>query len=265
MNSELQAHFDREMRVQLEYPEARKEVIETPGGGMLVRFIRPAPGMNFISYARAAEDELDALIEAQVERLRPLGQRFEWIVYDHDPLPALKQKLEAQGFACDGPSPILVLDLAGAPPALLAPVQADVREISSREGLETVISVLERVYSGSNFGWMRGRLGLHLEIPGYLKLYAVWAEGEPVCTGWTYFYPNSVFAGLWGGATVAEFRGRGLYTALLAARVQEAIRRRRRYMFLDASEMSRPIVQKHGFQILDWTCAYEYQRENHKD
>lgn len=254
---EQQELFDREMRVQIIYPEARKEVIETPGGGTLVRFIRPAPGMNFISYVRAPEDELDALIEAQVEYLLPLGQPFEWNVYDHDTPPSLKQKLEAHGFACDGKSPILALDLEAAPPALLEPVRADVREISTREGLETVIAVLERVYNRS-FAWMRARLGGHLEIPGFLKLYAAWADGQPVCAGWIYFYPNSVFAGLWGGATVPHFRRRGLYTALLAARVQEAIHLKRRYIFLDASDMSRPIAQKHGFRLLDWACSYEY-------
>jgi len=69
------------------------------------------------------------------------------------------------------------------------------------------------------------------------------------------FHPRSSFASLWGGSTVPERRRRGLYTALLAVRAQEARRRGYRFLTIDASPMSRPICEKHGFQFL--TCAHE--------
>ncbi len=66
------------------------------------------------------------------------------------------------------------------------------------------------------------------------------------------FYDGrSPFASLWGGSTLASHRKRGFYTALLAVRVQEAIRRGARYLTIDASPMSRPIVARFGFVHLD--------------
>jgi hypothetical protein len=251
--AELQAQFDREMRINITYPEARKETIAVPGGGVVVRFLRD-PGMSFISYAQASPRALDALIEAQTVELRAHGRPFEWLTCEHDH-PAVQARLEAYGYTCEEPAPILVLDLREAPEQLTQPPRADVRRLSGAEGLETIIGVMQRVYGGS-FDWMRGRMGQHLTIPGYLSLWAAFVDQAPASAGWIYFYPDSAFAGIWGGSTVAERRGNGLYTALLAARTREAIARGRRYLFISASEMSRPIVERLGFKLL--TVEYSW-------
>jgi GNAT superfamily N-acetyltransferase len=112
---------------------------------------------------------------------------------------------------------------------------------------------------GANFGWMRQRMGDHMAIPGYLSIFVAYVDQRPACAGWTYFHPNSQFAGLWGGSTLPEYRKRGLYTAVLAARVQEAIQRGYRYLTIEAGPMSRPIVATHGFQLLTMTASYGWK------
>lgn len=252
--------YDQDQRITIEYPEACKETLPAPSPypqPMLVRFIRPAPGMNMILYSRVDETRLDQVIAEQVAYFRPMGQPFEWIVYDHDSPPSLKARLEAYGFQCDGPEPLMVLDLRQAPPALLAPVSYDVRSITQQEELEDLVQVMQQVYGG-DFGWIRRRLGSHLKLPEFLSVYIVYVGGRPACAGWIYFHPRSHFAGLWGGSTVAEHRRKGLYTALLALRVKEAIRRGYRYLTINASEMSRPIVSKYGFELLANEYSYRY-------
>lgn len=61
-------------------------------------------------------------------------------------------------------------------------------------------------------------------------------EGEPASIGWIDFGPGKPFSGLWGGETRAAFRRRGLYTALVASRVQEARARGVRYLAAAAGE-----------------------------
>jgi predicted acetyltransferase len=117
--------------------------------------------------------------------------------------------------------------------------------------------VLETVHGGS-YAWIRERLGMHMEIPGYISIYVAYVDQQPASTAWIYFYPGSPFAGLWAGATLEPYRGRGLYTALLATRAQEAMRREYRYLYLNASDMSQPIVKKLGFQAFATLRAYEY-------
>jgi hypothetical protein len=56
----------------------------------------------------------------------------------------------------------------------------------------------------------------------------------------------------------APGRNRGLYTALVAAWLKEAIQRGRKYMFVDALPTSEPILRKRGFQRLTDTQSFIY-------
>jgi predicted acetyltransferase len=69
---------------------------------------------------------------------------------------------------------------------------------------------------------------------------------------------------MWGGATLATHRGKGYYTALVAARLQEAMQRGARFLFIDASPMSRPILERRGFVFLGFSkpCVFRlYHRD----
>jgi hypothetical protein len=251
--SEILARYDRQMRQNLEIPGTERQV-----AGRVVRILRAAPGMNFIPYSRLTLENAGAAIAEQVAFLRARGQPFEWRVYDHDPPPDLVQRLEAHGFEVGGWEPLLVLEVDAAPDALLRPVTLDVRRLTERAQLEDVIRVEAQVWGG-DFGWMRQRLGDHLDVPGYLSVYAAYVDGAPVSAAWTYFHLLSEFAGLFGGSTLPEQRGRGLYTALLATRVQEARRRGVRFLLIEPSTMSEPIVRQHGFKLLARTNSCEWR------
>ncbi len=250
---EILALFDRQQRIEIEYPDMRKEVLPH-----VTRFVRPAPGMSFILHSRLNESNADAAIQEQIAYFTQRDQPFEWKVYDYDTPPDLRDRLVAHGFEPDDPDAVMVLDMQAAPPTLLAPVEADVRRIAERDQLEDVIRVEEQVW-GRNFDWITTRLGNHLEIPGYLSVYVAYVDGQPACAGWVYYHRNSQFASLWGGSTVPAYRQKGLYTAVLARRVQEAVERGYRFLTIDASPMSRPIVAKHGFQLLTYAHACEWK------
>jgi hypothetical protein len=134
----------------------------------------------------------------------------------------------------------------------------DVRPIVQRDQLKDIIRVLEAVWGG-DFSWVSERLGAHLEIPGYLSAFAAYLQDRPVSVAWVYFPPGSQFASLWGGSTLVEQRGKGLYSALLARRVQEAIQRGRRYAFIEAGPESQPIVARRGFTQLTAEQDYEWK------
>jgi hypothetical protein len=55
---------------------------------------------------------------------------------------------------------------------------------------------------------------------------------------------------LYGGATLTAHRGKGLYQALVQARAMEARARGVRFLVVDTSPMSGPILQRHGFVFL---------------
>jgi hypothetical protein len=241
--------YDRYMRKEIEYPGVCRETF--PG---LVRFTRPAPGMNFISFSRLDEAELDSTIQEQVNYFLPLGQPFEWLVYEHDQPQTLKKRLLAHGFADDeDPDSVMVLDLQHYQPAPLDQTDMQIRKLDHRDQLADVISVEQQVLGGE-FSWIKKRLGDHLELPGYLSVYVTYIHEIPVSTGWIYFHPQNPFATLNGGATIPEYRQSGLYTALVNTRLREAQERGYRFISTGASPFSRPILEQNGFFLL--TVAY---------
>ena len=107
------------------YPEARKEITKD-----VVRFVRNAPGMNFIGFTFANEPELERVIDQELEYFVPMKQPFTWKVYDHDLLPSLGEKLIARDFISDDDrADVMVLDLKNASPHLFESGKADVRMI----------------------------------------------------------------------------------------------------------------------------------------
>jgi hypothetical protein len=252
-NHDLLTLYDTQLRIEIEYPGVRKEAFP-----QLVRFIKPAPGMNFIAYSRLDESNLATVIQEQIAYFVPLTQPFSWHVYDHDSPPDLTRQLLAHGFAPDDdPDAVMVFEVQDASPALLQPVTLDVRRIAQRDQLDDVIRVETQVWGG-DFGWLKQRLGDHLEIPDYLSVYVTYVDGQPACSSWVYFHPHSQFASLFGGATLPAYRKRGLYTAALAVRVQEAMRRGYRWLSTGASSMSQPILAQNGFRLLTHAYAYEW-------
>jgi hypothetical protein len=248
--NDLLVRYDKDLRLRIMYPEARREITDN-----VVRFVRKAPGMNFVSFTFANESRLHQVIHQELDYFRPFDQPFTWKVYDHDLLPNLKEELVEHGFAPDDdPAAVMVLDVKNAPVSF-QPVPADIRRIDTVAGLQDVIYVLDKVWGGHNT-WVYERLGSHLEIPGYLSIYAAYIDDQPASIAWTYF-PRGEFATLFAGSTIAEFRKRGLYTSLLATRLKEIHTRGYRYAVVEAGAMSKPIVAKHGFQHL--TTVYDYK------
>src|SRR5512141_1096043 len=113
MNKSLLVQYDKDLRLRISYPEARKEITND-----VVRILRKAPGMNVVSFTFANEAKLDNVIDREVDYFTPLQQPFTWKVYDHDLLPSLKEKLASRGFASDDPADVMVLAVRNAPVAL---------------------------------------------------------------------------------------------------------------------------------------------------
>ena len=248
----LLVRYDKDLRLRISYPEARKEITKD-----VVRIIRKAPGMNVVSFTFANESRLDSVIDHEVNYFLPMQQPFTWKVYDHDPLPGIKDKLALRGFAGDDdPADVMVLDVKNAPASLFKPLKADIRRITDVDGLKDVIHVLDHVWGGHNT-WVNDRLGGHLKVPGYLSVYVAYVGDKPASVAWTYF-PGGHFATLFAGSTISEYRKQGLYTSLLSKRLQEIRERGYRFAVVETGSMSRPIVAKHGFQHLTTVHDYEW-------
>ena len=203
-----------------------------------------------VIYSQLNAADADATIQAQIDYFAELGCDFEWKHYDYDTPPDLKARLEVHGFELEETETIMALPLATAPAELLRPITHDVRRVHSLDELDAIKRIKEEVW-GEERDFVIQFLRLSLtQHPERMSIYIAYAGETPVSCGWLYVPEDNPFASLWGGSTLAAHRKQGFYTALLAVRVQEAIARGKAYLTIDASPMSRPIVERFGFMRL---------------
>lgn len=95
---------------------------------------------------------------------------------------------------------------------------------------------------------------------GECELWVAEANGEIISAGRIDPVAGTEFAGIWGGATLPKWRGRGIYRALTAARARTAIALGKRYIHSDSTEFSRPILERSGLVKVGTTTPYVRRR-----
>lgn len=251
---ELLARFDRQQRMDVTFNDT---VREEDGG--VVRHVPRFGNMGFILHAALTAQNADRIIAEQIRYFTNLGHSFEWKVYSHDEPADLSDRLAEHGFVLDERESVMVLDVQENPAVSAHASTLDIRRITEPAGVRDVATVEEAVWQHP-FDALTERLTHDLEeAPDAVRIYVAYADDAPVAAAWMYLHPGTDFASFWGGSTLAAFRKQGYYTGLLAVRAREAVAHGARFLTVDASDMSRPVLEKHGFVHLTNTYAYRYQ------
>lgn len=247
------AAYDRQLR--------RDATAEPPGrvdrDGRVVRSIDATGGWEGVIWSGLDAASADGQIARQQAFFAGRGRPFEWKHHDYDQPADLPARLLAAGFVAEEAEELMVAEVA----TLVAPPPADgfrVVEVDDAAGVDLVVAVHEQV-----FGVVRPELRAELlgqlagSPPGGAALAAM-AGGRPVSAARVTFAAGTDFASLWGGGTLPQWRGRGIYRALVAARGRLAAERGYRYLTVDALPPSRPILERLGFVRLATTTPYRW-------
>ncbi|GHI09932.1 GCN5 family acetyltransferase [Streptomyces cellostaticus] len=249
------ARYDQDMRegARPDGPGARIE-----RDGAVVRQVAGAQGWNGVVWSALDAASADRVIGAQIAYFTGLGRDFEWKLYGHDRPVDLASRLTAAGFRAEPEETLMIgevgrLALDTEPPAGIRFVQA-----TDAAGVNLVVDVHEKAF-GTDGTRLRHRLLDRLTSdPGTVVAVVALAGDEPVSAARMELVPGTRFAGLWGGGTVEAWRGRGIYRALVAHRARVASAHGYPYLQVDASPMSRPILERLGFHALSTTTPYLY-------
>ncbi|MEZ3181669.1 GNAT family N-acetyltransferase [Streptomyces pimonensis] len=249
------ALFDREMR-QGARPDGPGAEVERVGA--VARHTGPAHGWNGVLWSALEAADADAAIAEQIAHFAGFGRAFEWKLYGHDLPVDLGQRLVAAGFTPEPVETLMVGEVAGL--ALDAEPPAGVRivPVVDRAGADLVADVHERAFDADASGLRRHLRDRLAAEPDAVVAVVALAGDEPVSAARMELAPGTPFAGLWGGGTVRHWRGRGVYRALVAHRARVAADRGYRYLQVDASSQSRPVLERLGFVPLTTTTPYVY-------
>jgi GNAT superfamily N-acetyltransferase len=235
------------------------DVVETPP---FVLFINPSDDLRFYNYGVPVEP-MSRLQDGELASLRALFAahnrllRFEFI---EEAAPDLASAFAAAGLAEEGRNPLLVCTPNSFQPAPAVPglTMRQLTPESLRADLAAFISV-----QGQSFGEadrveatdaqiedLRRRSGLG----GHYLLGLV--DNYPVATG-AYTVPLDGFTELVGIATLADYRRRGVASALTAAMAQAAFRAGVQVAFMAAAdERAGRVYERVGFHLYATALAY---------
>jgi GNAT superfamily N-acetyltransferase len=215
----------------------------------IVRGIAKLGNRNAIVYSNFSAQETEVIIESEIDYFTKLRRSFEWKVYHHDQPADLLERLRQRGFEIGPEEALMILDLQALSPALLAPFPPSitVKSVEDERDIESFLRLEAEIWGAS----FTTREFLHFSLSDPLRrdrAFVAYLNEKPIGMGRVTAQLESQFAGLWGGSVLNEFRGRGVYRALLSARIRRAREfESTRYLRVDALPTSRPILEKYGF------------------
>ncbi|MET7459097.1 GNAT family N-acetyltransferase [Nonomuraea sp. NPDC005501] len=243
---EMLAAYDRQVRIS--QGERAGRVVRKAAEG----------GWNGILWSDLDEDTADAEIAAQVAYFTALKRSFEWKLYSHDRPADLAERLSAAGFAAEPEETLLAAEAAAMAAEPRLPEGVVLRPAEDPAGIELLMEAHEQAFGIPAPGLRDQLLRRLAERPESMAAVVAMAGDRPISGARVDLDPDTEFAGLFGGGTVVGWRGRGVYRALLAHRARVAVERGYRYLHVDASSESRPILLRLGFVPLGTTTPYVY-------
>jgi GNAT superfamily N-acetyltransferase len=252
---EILAIFNKEVRQDCEWTRMRREALPH-----LVRYILTdvGNGGGLISWSDLTINNVEETIQSQIDYFTALNVDFEWKYYSYDKPEDLPARLIAHGFKPEEPEALMVADINDLPAEFWTMDVSDVNRITTPEGVDAIVTMESEVWGRETSGFSSGMKYDLENHPNNISVFAVWQEERVASAAWTHYLPGTSFATLWGGSTLKQYRNRGLYSALVAVRAREARERGYRFLQVDASPNSQPILAKYGFRCLAYSTPYEW-------
>ena len=227
-------------------PVADTRVIERPGWWQVVTPSFAQGGMNDVACTELSEADADRVIDETIDSYVRLGIRFRWKVGPEVKPADLADRLARRGLKrSEGLA--MARAAAGAPEADPA-LSVEEVSLASLDDFNGVMAAGWGV-DAAPFAALHRRMVVDPARRNHLFLARI--DGTPAATATYAACGRSAY--LMGGVVLPAFRGRGLYRALVSARLRHAAARGLPLATTHAmAETSAPILARLGFETV---CA----------
>ena len=220
----------------------------------------PAGHFAMVESPDGLGEEPDAVIAGVRDFFAARGQRVEWKTYDYDEPADLGERLVTAGFVREDDEALVLGEAAPlADQDVELPAGVAVRAADGYDDFVRIRTMSETVW-GEEHAWVTESLYPDwVARPGSMDVVVVEESRDgPVLCAARGEYDASGFTGLWGGSTLPEWRGRGLYRATLLHRAKLGLERGKEYVRVDASPDSEPILRRLGLHRVATTTPYVF-------
>ncbi len=184
----------------------------------------------------------------------------EWKTRGHDVAPGLHEALVEHGFVPGEVESVMMGPAAGLAVDVELPEGVTLRRVTEEADVRAMSAMADEVFGDPVSDRRADDLLDRLRRDADVEIWVAEAEGRIVSAGRLEPVAGTEVAGIWGGATRPEWRGRGIYRALTAERARAALRLGKRYLQSDSTEFSRPILERSGLVRVTTTTPYEWSR-----
>ena len=253
-DAELLQAYDEQIRLWIPDPPPAGRTLTRIGPVLRVTGMGPN---GFISTARdlgVEGAELDALIAEHQAFYAARGESVEWKTRGHDLPASLPSRLAAAGFVPQERETLVLGEAAVVAGPTVLPAGVSLRRVHERVDLERLAAAQTEIWGG-DMSWLVDDLAVR-SSSDEAAVFIVEAGDEVVSSAWLTIRPGLDFAGLWGGSTAPQWRGRGIYRALVAHRATLAVERGVPLLQVDASDESLPILTRLGLRPVGTTTPY---------
>jgi GNAT superfamily N-acetyltransferase len=222
----------------------------------VTRYVSHEGGWNGVIWSDLDESTADDVIAEQILRFASVCEAWEWKHYSYDQPADLPRRLVAAGLTPQPEEALLVADVAELVLDPSTPSGVELRPVAAEADVAALVALQDEVFGVDHAAVGQAiRRGLARD-PSTVAAVIAWAGGAPVAAARVEFHYGTDFASLWGGGTLPVWRGRGIFRSLVAHRAAEAAARGFRYLQVDASEDSQPILERLGFVELARTTPF---------
>ncbi len=243
-------------RVRLAEPARRPGVVQDADGPVRRRYPeQPGTSYCLVECPEGLGEDAERWIARQVGFFADRGERFEWKLYSYDGPTDLPARLAAHGFTAGEPETVMLGAVSTLRHEVALPDGVRIRQVDSDEDLARVDTLMGILWPGHGDGMLRRDLRAD---PDSLDVVVVEEseDGPVLCAGWVRYPRSHGFASLWGGSTLPEWRSRGLYRTTVARRAALAEERGYRFVRVDCSDHSRPILETLGLEAVCGTWPF---------
>ncbi len=226
----------------------------------IVRLVPEADGSAAVICTELASLEVDAAIAAQIARFDGHPGRWEWKHYSYDQPVDLPERLLAAGFEPEPVEALLVAEIAELDLTVDLPDGVELVEVRDPADARALVEFQDEVFGSARPGMAESLIARLSQRPASVMATMALADGEPIVAGRVELEPGTGFAGGWGGCTHEDWRGRGVFRALVANGARLAAERGYHYVQVDANDQSRPILLRLGFAELCKTTPYIHRQ-----
>lgn len=259
-SASLLAAYDQQLRTDAETPSAIEVQLLGP-----IRLVTFAAGRGFVTYADLAGADAPTIRGWVEEAMRYFGDnpeidRVEWKTRGHDAAPGLHEALIDNGFVAEEPESIMIGPAAALAVDVPLSDGVSLRRIDSEADVRAMSALADGIFGDPVSTARADAVLARLARDDGMELWVAEADGRMISSGRLEPISGTDFAGLWGGSTVAEWRGQGIYRALTAVRARSALARGKTLMHSDSTEYSRPILERSGLIKVSTTTPYAWAR-----